>query len=154
MQRKWEGCYRIRNHRTCEALPVGLVDELKESCTGTRWTETCVAPRHVDASRDALLAICSFCSLCCTRPVFYLYFISSVRIAWGGARAGGGGRCQTFSFCYFPLSSRPRAVSATYRVKYVVFFSGWQPIFHTRNMRNNNNNNNYLFCIGVQLPGS
>ena len=114
MQRKWEGCYRIRNHRTCEALPVGLVDELKEPCTGTRWTETCVAPRHVDASRDALLAICSFCSLCCTRPVFYLYFISSVRIAWGGARAGGGGALPDFLVLLFsPLQQ------TTSRIGYV-----------------------------------
>ena len=37
-----------------EATPIGLVDESKESCTGARWTETCVAPRHVDASRDFL----------------------------------------------------------------------------------------------------
>ena len=27
-----------------------LVDELKESGTGARRTETCVVPRHVDAS--------------------------------------------------------------------------------------------------------
>ena len=35
----------------CEASPIGLVDEPKESCTGARRTETCVAPMHVDASR-------------------------------------------------------------------------------------------------------
>ena len=36
---------------------------------GARWTETCVAPRYVDTSRDFI-------------------FISSERAAWGG---GGGG---------------------------------------------------------------
>ena len=34
-----------------QAAPISLGDESKESCTGTRRTETCVAPRHVDASR-------------------------------------------------------------------------------------------------------
>ena len=37
----------------CQATPISLVDESKESCTGARRTETCVAPtkHHVDASR-------------------------------------------------------------------------------------------------------
>ena len=30
----------------CEATPIGLVDEPKESCTGARRTKTCVAPRQ------------------------------------------------------------------------------------------------------------
>ena len=48
-----------RKRKTCEATRVGLVDEPKQSRMGTRRTETCVAPnnRHVDVSRDALLAI-------------------------------------------------------------------------------------------------
>ena len=70
--------YRTRKGRTCEATPIGLLAEPKESYTGPRRTETCVAPRHVEASRDTLLAMCSFCSLCCTRPVLYFYIISSV----------------------------------------------------------------------------
>ena len=36
----------------CQATPISLVDESKESCTGARRTESCVAPRHVDASCD------------------------------------------------------------------------------------------------------
>ena len=36
----------------CEATPIGRVHESKESCTGARQTETCVAPKHVDASHD------------------------------------------------------------------------------------------------------
>ena len=54
-----KGCCRTRKRKTCEATPVGLVDEPKQSRTGTIRTETCAAPnnRHVDASRDALLAI-------------------------------------------------------------------------------------------------
>ena len=50
-----------------------------------RRTEVCVAPRHVDTSRD-------------------FYFILSKRAAWGG-----GLRCQTFSFVPFSLFSRLRA---------------------------------------------
>ena len=63
---------------------IGLRDEPEKPCTGTRRTETCEALRHVDASRDALLAVCSFCSLCCMHPVLYFIFISSMRAAWGG----------------------------------------------------------------------
>ena len=44
--RLWETCDRTRKCRTCEATPIGLVDEPKESCSGARRTETCVAPRH------------------------------------------------------------------------------------------------------------
>ena len=64
--------YRSRKGETGKLLRIRLliVTEPKESSTGARRTETCVAPRHADASRDALLAICSFCSLCCTQPVF------------------------------------------------------------------------------------
>ena len=42
-----------RKHRTCQATAIGLVDEPKKLCTGTRRTETCVGPRHVDTSRGA-----------------------------------------------------------------------------------------------------
>ena len=38
-----------------EATPISLVNELKESYMGGRRSETCVAPRHVDASRDFVL---------------------------------------------------------------------------------------------------
>ena len=40
------------NVRFCEATPNGLVDESKKSFISARRTETCVAPRHEDASRD------------------------------------------------------------------------------------------------------
>ena len=40
----------------CQATPISLVDESKESCTGARRTETCVAPRHVEASRDFFIS--------------------------------------------------------------------------------------------------
>ena len=35
-----------------EATPIGLVDGPKKYCTGARRTETCLAPRDVNASRD------------------------------------------------------------------------------------------------------
>ena len=75
-----------------EGAHIGLVDELMESCTGARQTETCVAPRYVDASRD-------------------FYFIFSERATWGVG--GGGARCQTFSLVVFSWFSRPRAGLAT-----------------------------------------
>ena len=73
----------------CEATHIGLVDELMESCTGGRQTETCAAPRHVDAPRD-------------------FYFIYSERATWEV-----GVRCQTFSLVVFSRFSRPRAGLAT-----------------------------------------
>ena len=42
-----------------EATPMGLVDESEGSCTGARRTETCVAPRHIDESRDLYSGKCS-----------------------------------------------------------------------------------------------
>ena len=48
----------------------GPVPEPKESCIGTRRTETCVERRHDDVLLDAPLAICSYCSLCFTRLLF------------------------------------------------------------------------------------
>ena len=36
----------------CEATSIGLADESKKSLYGSETDETCVAPRHVDASSD------------------------------------------------------------------------------------------------------
>ena len=58
-------------------------------------TETCVAPRHVDASRD-----------------FNFDFLRTSSV--GGA---GGGALQDFFFYFFSLFSRPRASGIGYRVK-------------------------------------
>ena len=95
---------RTRKHRTYEATQIGLlkVDQPKESCTGARRTEACVAPRHKDASRDAILHMCSFFPLCCTRSLFYFYFIPSERAAWGG-----GGAAKLSLFVIPSLFSRP-----------------------------------------------
>ena len=67
----------------CEVTPIGLLDKPKEYCTGARWTGTCVAPRHVDASH-----------------CFFFVRISPV-----------GGGCESYYFVrtLFSLSSRPRA---------------------------------------------
>ena len=78
----------------CEATLIGLVDESKESCTGARRTGICVAPRHVDASRDF--------------TDFILFYPHEQR---GG---GGGGYAARLSlFVLFSLFSRPQAGSAT-----------------------------------------
>ena len=69
--------YRTWKRRTCEATLISLVDEPKKSSTGTRRTETCVAPRHVDASRD-------------------FSFIFSERAAWGEGGEGGEGTLPDF----------------------------------------------------------
>ena len=69
----------------CEVTPTGLVDHPKEACTGARRTETCVALRHVDASRN-------------------FHSIFSERVAWGG----GGGGIPDFSFALScPCSACP-----------------------------------------------
>ena len=87
-------CYRTRKRRTCEATSIGLVNKSNESCTDARRTETCVAPKHEDASFDALLATCYFCSFSCTSSV------------------GAGGERPLPNFPP-PLFSRPRAGLAT-----------------------------------------
>ena len=64
--------YRTRQRRACEATPIGLLNEPKESFAGTK---TCVAPRHMDTSRGALL----FSLL--NAPCVVFYFVEHV---WGG----------------------------------------------------------------------
>ena len=72
-----------------------------------RRTKTCIAPSHVDASLDALLAICSFCFFV-VRAMCFILFHFSVAVRAAG---GGGGRVtfQTFLFVLFSLFGRPRA---------------------------------------------
>ena len=67
---------------SCEATPIGRAD--------VRRTETCVAPRHVDASRD-----------------FYLFYFILFSPNEQRAREGGGGRggWQPFLFCFFHCSA-------------------------------------------------
>ena len=62
--------------------PVGLLAGPKESCTEARRTEILAAPRHVDASRDALLVVCSFVvgALC-----FFTFFFLPYEQPGGGA---------------------------------------------------------------------
>ena len=64
-------------------------------CTDARRTETCVAPRHIDASR-------------------YFYFIFSQRAAWGGGW-GRGGALPDFLFRFlFPVQQTTSGIG--YRV--------------------------------------
>ena len=126
MQRDWESRRRTRKCSTCEATPIGLVDLTKESCMGARPTETCVAPRHVDASRDALLSICSFRVLCCTRPLFcficiLFYFLRTSSVGVGGGR--GAPRLSGFWFS-FPCSADHERDWPPCKV----VLSGWKPI--------------------------
>ena len=114
--------YRSPKRRTYEATPTGLVIEPKESCTGTRRTETCVAPRqHVNASGDTPLTI----SVCCTIILLCSFFYFFLRTS-----SVGGGRllCQTF-LC---LSSFPCSADHNKRdrppCKVPVFLFSSQPI--------------------------
>ena len=95
---------RIRKpkHRTSESKPNGLVDEPKEPWTSAGRNETWVAPRqHVDASRYALLAICSFCHVCCACLVFSFLLLPPYE--HGGA---GGGCAARLSLLFaFPFSA-------------------------------------------------
>ena len=97
-RRRQESCYRTPKRRAFKVASIGLVDELKGSCTATRRSETGVALRHVDASsHDALLAICSF-FLFVVRALHFFNFlrtINTVIAAWGGE----GRRYRTFSCC-------------------------------------------------------
>ena len=96
-----------------EATHIGLVDELMESCTGARQTETCVAPRHVDASRD-------------------FYFIYSERATW---EVRGGCAARLSPWLSFSRFSRPRAGLAT------VLSSFFGLATNTLNVRTKNNKN-------------
>ena len=88
-----ESCYRTWKRKTFKATTIGLVDEPKESCTSAKRTKTCLAPRHVDTSRYYLS----------------IYFPPN-------EQRGGGGRCQTFSFCYpFPVQQTTSRIG--HRVK-------------------------------------
>ena len=81
VERVQKRCFRRRdNRRIREAIQTGLVDESKGSCTGTRQTETLVATRQhdVDTPRGALLVISYFCSVCCSRLVFFYYSTTMV----------------------------------------------------------------------------
>ena len=72
-----KACYCTRKCRTCKATSTGIVDEPKESSTGTRRAETCVASINrlaVDASRKALLVTFFFSLL--YAPVFFLFLFS------------------------------------------------------------------------------
>ena len=89
-----------------ENIEATIVDEPKESCTGARWIETCVAPRHVDVSRDFL---------------FYLLRTSSV----GGVGGGFGGAARLSLFVLFLCSVDHSGIGQ--RINKVVF-SGWQSI--------------------------
>ena len=80
----------------CEATPIiGLADDRTVSrrnpCTDARRTETCVtptciAPNHVDASRD-----------------LYFYFLRTSSVGGGGG--GGGGLPDFFFIIFFPCSA-------------------------------------------------
>ena len=83
-QRDWESCYRIRKRRILRSDAHS--PSRRNPCTDGRRTETCVAPRHVDASRD-----------------FDFDFICPERAAWGGG-GGGGGALPDF-FCLFSCSA-------------------------------------------------
>ena len=78
---------------SCEARHIGLVDESKDPCTDVRRTETCVAPRHVDASGD-----------------FHLYFLRTSSV-------GGGVALPDFLSCsIFPVQQTTNGIG--HRVKY------------------------------------
>ena len=83
---------------------------------------TCVAPRHVDASRDFYL---------------FIYFSPNEQRARAG---GGGGGCQTFFFLlFFPCSADHERDWPP--CKKVVFFG---LATNALNVRNNNNNNSNI----------
>ena len=85
-QRDWESCNRTRKRRILRSDTHWPSRRVVAMLVRPRdGTPTCVAPRHVDASRDFL-------------------FLFSPNEHRGGV--GEGGRCQTFFFFFFFLFSR------------------------------------------------
>ena len=85
----------------------------------------------MDASRGAPLAICYFCSLCCTRLVFCFCFAPYQQCGGGG----WGLRCQTCVFVVFFPFNRPQAgLAIVYKTN---SFSGWQPMLYAECEKNN-----------------
>ena len=84
---------------------------LTETCV----TPTCVAPKHVDASRD-----------------FYFYFLRTSSVVGGGGGWEGGARCRLF---FSPCSADHERDWPPCKV---VFFG---LATNALNVRNNNNNN-------------
>ena len=82
-----ESHYRTRKRRILRSDTHWPSRRVEESCTDARRTETCVAPRHVNASRN---------------------FISLSSNEQRGGGAGGGALPGSF-FVLFSLFSRPRA---------------------------------------------
>ena len=71
-------------------MPIGLVDKPKESCTGTRWSETCVAPRHVGVT--------------CFRCLISFFVLFLLRTVPYQQRGGVAGALPDFLFLFiFPL---------------------------------------------------
>ena len=109
-QRDWESCNRTRKRKI---LRSDTHWPSRRPCTDARRTETtcvkptCVAPRYMDAPRDFL---------------FSYFLIFSERPA-RGREGGGGGRCQTFPFFFFPCSADHERDWPLCKV----IFSGWQP---------------------------
>ena len=99
--------------RTCKIRQqiIGLYDELKKLCTGTRRAETCVAPRldmHVDASCGALRTspfVVVLVFVVRALSVFLVDFLRTSNSSSMGRKAKGGVCCQIFSLCFlFPVS--------------------------------------------------
>ena len=95
-QRDWESSYRTREKRGILRSDTRWPTRQVEGTLyrRARQTETCVAPRDVDTSRD-------------------FYFVFPEPAALGG---GEGGGCQTFSFCsLFPVQQTTSGIG--HRVK-------------------------------------
>ena len=117
-----------------KATPIDLVDEPKESCTGTRRTEACVAPsiqmRHVTLFLVTVLFILFVVRALCFILVLFTP-PSSLRAPCGGWEGcwGGGGekRCALpdflFLLLYFPCSADHEEWDWP---PCKVAFSGWQ----------------------------
>ena len=71
----------------------------------------------------ALLAICSFCSLCGPRNDFIFILFPPYQ-----QRGGGGARCQTSSFCsIFPNQQTTSGIGHRANKVHTTALSGWQP---------------------------
>ena len=103
---------KLSLYMEAQNLRIDLIDEPKDYCMSSRRTETCVKFRHVDALRDALLALSFFFvvrALCFCFVLFCFVFILRANNVRGrGMCAAGLSR-----FVLFSLFSRPQAELAT-----------------------------------------
>ena len=101
---------KLSLYMEAQNLRIDLIDEPKDYCTSSRRTETCVKFRHVDALRDALLALSFFFVV---RALCFFLFCFVFILRANNVRGRGVCAARLSRFVLFSLFSRPQAELAT-----------------------------------------